>query len=162
MATEGSDWVPAVVAASICEQLASDDPELLDGWLRAIAVQALTEQITVRERSIRTATRARASARAFAAAAESGDVQKLRAFSVTFCVDEANTRRRVADMTGTDHRFVAADYAEKANTAKMLAAFHLAVAKKVGDRRTADVMSEPEYDRLYRSIVGTQPEGVAA
>lgn len=161
-ATQGSDWVPAIVAVSIRDLLAAEDPELLDGWLHAMAAQTLTEQIILRERSNRTASRARAGARAFAAAAQSGDVELLRAFAVTHAVDEANTRRRVADMTGMDHRFVAGRYAESANTYRMLAAFHQAVAKKVGERRTADVMSEPEYDRLYRSILGTQAEDTAA
>ena len=64
-------------------------------------------------------------------------------------------------MTGKDHLFVAADYDRDARPLLLLAAFHQAVAKKVGRKRTADVFSEAEYDRLYRSIV-KPAEGAAA
>ena len=36
---------------------------------------------------------------------------------------------------------------------RMLAAFHRAVAKKIGKRRTADVLSERQYEEMYLSIV---------
>lgn len=161
-ATQGSDWVPALVAEKLIDQLKSDDPDLLNGWLHALAPQLLTDAISMRERSIRTVTRKRASSRAFAKAAAVGDVTELGSFAVTYVIDEGATRRRVADMTGSDHRFVASGYAQSAKRAQMLSAFHRAVAKKVGSKRTAEVMSEVEYDRLFRSITGTAPEADAA
>lgn len=164
-ATQGSDWVPALVAEKLIDRLTHDDPDLLNGWLHTLASQLLTDAISMRERSIRTVTRRRASSRAFgkaAEAAEAGDTTELGSFAVTYAIDEANTRRRVADMTGTDHRFVATDYTRKAKRSQMLAAFHRAVAKKCGSKRTAEVMSEAEYDRLYQSITGTAPENDAA
>lgn len=162
--TQGSDWVPALVAEKLIDRLKADDPDLLNGWLHTLAPQLLTDAISMRERSIRTVTRRRASARAFgkaSEAAESGDLTEIGSFAVTYAIDDDNTRRRVADMSGADHQFVASDYTRKAKRSQMLAAFHRAVAKKVGKKRTADVMSEDEYDRLYRSITGTAPENDA-
>jgi hypothetical protein len=42
----------------------------------------------------------------------------------------------------------------------MLEALHRAVAKKVGAKKTAEVMNEATYDQMYRSIV--RPERSAA
>jgi hypothetical protein len=64
-------------------------------------------------------------------------------------------------MTGVDHVFVAAGYQRQERTAAMLAAFHVAVAKKVGKRTTAEVLSVEQYERLYRSIVGDDQAGAA-
>jgi hypothetical protein len=50
--------------------------------------------------------------------------------------------------------YVASRYHETAAVAKMREAFHKAVAKRVGDRRTEEVFTEEEYDAMYRSIVG--------
>jgi len=183
--TGGSDWVPAIVATKI---IASADPELLNGWLHVMAPSTLAAVIRQRERSTRSTARARASSRAFAAAsaaadevisvsapaanASSGDVsapsarkaaiaRALGSFSVTYAIDEKGARRRVADMTGADHRFVAADYEKDAKPLMLLAAFHQQVARKVGRKRTSEVFSETEYDRLYRSITRTPKEAVA-
>ena len=74
-------------------------------------------------------------------------------FSEAHVIDEDGTRKRAADMTGPEHLFVAeATYKKSANRALMLAAFHQAVAKKVGKRRTGDVLTEEQYEALYLSI----------
>jgi hypothetical protein len=162
--TRGSDWVPAVVAAQLVTHLQASDPDLLSGWLHAMAPHLVTDMITTRERSLRATSRRRAGAHEFADAAAAGDDERMRSFAITYAVDEQHTRRRVADMTGADHRFVADSYAQSATKARMLATFHEAVARKVGRRRTADVMSEAEYDRLLRSIARppSAPEAAAA
>jgi hypothetical protein len=160
-ATQGSDWVPAIVAAKV---IASADPALLDGWLHVMAVDVLTSVITRRERSTRSTARTRAGSRAFAEAraeSEAGEPAALSSFAVTYAVDDKNMRRRVADMRGSDHLFVAANYEKDAKPLLLLAAFHQAVAKKVGRKRTCDVFSEAEYDRLYRSITHAPSEAVA-
>lgn len=153
-ATQGSDWVPAVVASKLA---ASVDRDLLDGWLHEMAESVLTAVITRRERGKRAVARSRAGSRAFADARdalENGDADVLSSFAVTFAVDDDNTRRRVADMTGADHLYVAADYSKDAKKLQMEAAFHKAVAKKVGTKRTADVFTEATYDEMYRSLTG--------
>ena len=157
-ATRGSGWVAAIVAEKLHAELLETDPDLLDGWLRAVAVDSLRLAIGTRSRSQRTVARRRAGSRAFrdavAEAEQSGDTAPLLGlFSVDYVVDEENTRKRAADMTGPEHLFVAENtYQRSANEALMLAAFHRAVAEKVGKRRTSEVFSETEYEAMYLSI----------
>jgi hypothetical protein len=145
--------VPGVVAARIIETI---DPVLLDGWLRERAPEILAAAIAKRKRSTATADRAHSGARAFEKArseAASGDLAALGAFTVSYTVDAKSTRRKVADMTGADHEFVAASCESDAKSIALLAEFHRQVARKIGSKRTSDVLSEKQYDQLYRSIV---------
>lgn len=157
-ATTGSGWVAAIVAEKLHAGLLENDPDLLDGWLHAMAVQALRQEIGLRARVERTVTRRRAGARAFASAAgdagQSGDPAPLLGlFRVTHVIDPQNTRKRAADMTGEEHLFVAENtYQRSAHEALTLAAFHRAVGKKAGKRRTADVLTEEQYEAMYLSI----------
>jgi hypothetical protein len=162
--TKGSGWVAAIVASKLHAQLLESDPELLDGWLHVMATQMLRRMIGLRQSSERTTARRRAGGRAFAAAAEryasaEGGTETTGAalaslFRVTHVVDDENTQKRAADMTGPEHLFVAeTEYERDAKRSMMLAAFHRAVAKKVGKRRTGDVLTEAQYDAMYRSIV---------
>jgi hypothetical protein len=156
-AAGAGDCVLAVLAAELAGKLRAGDPELLAGWLDLHAQAAIADALGTRLRSYRARTRGQAAAGAFAKAAaaqEAGDDQALSAYDVRHVVDDADTWRRVADMTGPDHIYVANTYQQQARTAAMLAAFHHAVAKKIGKRATSAVMTEPQYERLYRSIVG--------
>jgi hypothetical protein len=66
-------------------------------------------------------------------------------------------------MTAADCVYVASGYEASARRARMEAAFHRAVAKKVGPLgRVQDVMDEGTYLRLYQSITGNAglPEAV--
>ncbi|TDB86479.1 hypothetical protein E1264_17940 [Actinomadura sp. KC216] len=156
------DIVAPVVAEKLHARLLEKDPDLLEGWLRESAVHFLTREIGDRDRRQRTAARTRGEARRFRQAAESGDREAISIFAtVRYVVDEDETRRPLGEMTGTDHLFVAAQYGRSAAKAQMLQAFHRAVAKKVGKRKTAEVFAEAEYDRLYRSITG-EPEAKAS
>ncbi|WP_433233842.1 hypothetical protein [Actinomadura nitritigenes] len=156
------DVIAPVAAEQLHARLLEEDPELLEGWLRTGAVQFLARAIGDRDRHRRTVARARAGARAFQAAAASGDRQALSIFTtVRYVVDEDATRRPLGEMTGADHLFVAREYGRSAAKSAMLSAFHEAVARKVGDRKTAEVFSETEYNRLYRSIAG-EPEARAS
>lgn len=164
-ATKGSGWVAAVVAEKLCGQLLESDPELLDGWLHVMAVSLLRRVIGLRVHQVSRAAKRSARVRAFASAAADletaeGDERApaaaalLGMFDEIHVVDEDQTRKRAADMTGSEHLFVAENTHQRtANTALMLAAFHRAVAKKVGKKRTADVLSEEAYEALYISIV---------
>jgi hypothetical protein len=158
--TQGSGWVPAVVAAKLAAELEERDPDLLEGWLRAMAAPLLTSQITLRERARRTVARHRAQARGFREAAEragAGDLESLSMFNVTFAVDEEDTRVRVPDMTGSHHEFVASGYAVTGNAVLLEAEFHRAVAQKIGSRTTAEVFTEEQYTKMYRSLTGNPP-----
>lgn len=159
-ATQGSNWVPAIVAEKLVAQLEADDPELLGGWLRAMAVTMLRRVIGLRVHAKRQHSRHNAGGRAFADAvddAKNGDDAALRRigmFSITHRVDDGNTQKLVGEMTGEDHLFVASDYGQQAKPLLMEEAFHKAVAKKVGSKRTSEVFTEAEYEAMYRSITG--------
>jgi hypothetical protein len=67
-------------------------------------------------------------------------------------VDEHGHRLRVGEMTGADHTYVARQYRHSSEREAMLATFHEAVAKRVGSKRTEDVLTEEQYQELYRSL----------
>lgn len=151
------DYVAAILAADIIDHLVETDRDLLTGWLMLKARVFLTDYIGTRRRSDRAHHRAHAPRKAFAEAAESfkrGDGEALHPFRLRYEIDDKHTLRTVSDMTGADHRFVAASYDRDARVASMLKAFHTAVARKVGKKKTSEVYSEDEYLRLYRSITG--------
>ena len=163
-ATSGSGWVAAVVAQKLHASLLENDPDLLDGWLNAMAVQMLRRVIGLRTHAERARAKRGARAREFGDAAgdfgSAGDDDKeaagerlLGMFAVPYVIDADGTQKRAADMTGTDHLFVAVDKEKSAKTARMEAAFHRAVAKKVGKKRTADVIPLEQYEAMYLSIV---------
>lgn len=152
------DVVAPVLAEKLHARLLESDPDLLDGWLRACAVNFLTAAIGARDRSERAIVRRRSEARRFREVADSGDVDALSSFAVRLVVDEDNTRRPVGEMTGADHLFVAGEYGRTAQTAAMLQAFHKAVARKVGKRKTAEVFSEAQYEAMFRSVTGQQSD----
>lgn len=154
-ATAGTEWAAPVVAAGLHADLLANDPDLLSGWLHASAVEMLRQAIANRSRAARTAARHGARPRAFAAAAQAGDTAALVSmFAVDYVTGPGQTRKRVADMTGPDHEFVAGRYDQTGNRALLLAAFHRAVAAKIGDQRTADVYTEQQYAELHESITG--------
>lgn len=139
-----ADYVAPILAEKLVRQLRSKNPTLLSGYLNLRAVSIVTELIGLRDRHERRQNRNRMTRNAI----ESGS------FSVVLTVDANNTRRRVADMTGADFRFVANGYSRDSKVAAMYAAFYRAVAKRIDGRRCADVMTEQQYDTLYRSITG--------
>jgi hypothetical protein len=161
----GSGWVASVIAAQLHRKLLSDDPDLLDGWLHELAEDMLRVVISRKVRAANTAARNAASRKTFREAAQAledadeGDREEagrrlLSVFDAVHVVDEDNTRKKARDMTGAEHEFVAETrYALQARRLEMLSHFHRAIAEKVGDNRTEDVMDEGTYVRLYRSIV---------
>lgn len=158
------DYVLGVLAGEFVDKLRVNDPELLAGWLDLHAAPVVADLLGRHLRAARQRQRNQASAGAFsnaAAAHAAGDAEALSPFEVRFVVDADETWRRVGDMTGPDHLFVAARYRQQEATAAMLAAFHAAVAKRVGKRTTAAVLSAEQYGRLYRSITGGQQAGAA-
>lgn len=158
------DFIVSVLADKVHSYLTSEEPELFEAWLHENARKFIAAEISHAERSHRAAIGAAArneKPSAFAHAArrfQAGDPTALqtgtalRSFDAHFVVNEKNVRRRVADMTGSDHDFVASKYDTTGNKAKMLASFHKAVARKVGDRKTSEVFSEDEYEEMLRQI----------
>lgn len=153
-ATSAEEFVVLVEANRLHDYLVENDPELLDGWLRRQAVRILAQTIRDDERFRRIRARSQGTPRAFAAAAKSGDPERLSVFAAHLVVSTDNTRRTIGQMTGADHLFVAGRYGREANRAKMLESFHRAVAARVGDAKTCEVFTEPEYLAMYNSVVG--------
>lgn len=152
---EAGSFVAAQVAADAYQYLVDNEPDLLHDWLSAHGRAFLTEACTMRLRSQRATAAKRSTTRAFASAAErfaGGDAEPMTVFQTTHVVAADNTRRYVGDMVGSDHLYVAEQYAQSANHKKLMAEFHRAVGKKVGKKRTADVMEPSEYVRLMESI----------
>lgn len=152
------DFIPAVWAEKIVAQLQETQPLLLEAWLHDHAVVFLTDFITHRLARQRRVVQRQAGRSAFAEAARlaaEGNVVPLRSlFEVVLVVDDKNTRRRQGEMTGEDHRYVATSYAASAKPLLLLEAFHQAVAKRIGKRRTSEVFTEEKFAALYRSITG--------
>lgn len=165
-ATQGSDWVAAIVAQELFDDLLQNDTELLDEWLRLRGPDILREAITKRVRVDNATRRRSARAHQFRDRAQELEdaeddesrgvaIDQLSVFFETLTVDEKNTRKQACDMTGSEHLFVAEHrYRNPAKRLVMLASFHEAVAKKVGDRHTSEVFTEDEYIAMYRSITG--------
>lgn len=150
------DFVVAVEADKLVTKLEEKCPRSLDEWLHDHSRQFVAGVMRDRTNIDRATAKRRATARAFGNAAQDashGDPDALGHFA-TFCVvSEDNVRRLVADMTGADHRFVAANYERSGRYDLQLAAFHEAVARKVGKGRTADVLTEEQYDALLTSKI---------
>ncbi|MGW5636693.1 hypothetical protein [Streptomyces sp. NPDC003832] len=162
-AIPAGDYVASVVAADLVERLRSEDPELLAGWLDLKAAVILADVVARRSNSRRQATRIGAPRKAFAEAARSfgdGDITALRPFAAEYVVDEGNTRRSVANMTADDCRFVASKYEDAARISKLEAAFHRAVAKKIGGQLVGEVFTEGQYLEMYRSVTQQGPRAV--
>ncbi len=154
-----SDLVPQVEAEKFVAFTREKHSAELNEWLDERAVFFTREAIRARVKSQRSAARRAAKPQAFAAAVAetviTGTTDALSPFLARYVVDDEHTQRLVRDMTGTDHLFVAASYERSGRRDLMEAAFHRAVAKAVGDRRTCDVMDEAQYDALRRSITDT-------
>jgi hypothetical protein len=146
------DLIPATAAEKLVATLEETDAELLDGWLRLGAQSFMTRTITDRIRHLRAQAAANHVKTRFSRAAKSGDNAGLGVFAIRFCVDDDNTQRRVADMRGPDHLFVASDYERSGKRSMVLASFHKKVAAKVGDKKTSEVFGEEEYAAMLLSI----------
>lgn len=163
-AIPAGDYVASVVAAELVERLRREDPDLLSGYLHLKAAVILADVVARRSNSRRQAARIGAPRRAFAEAAKrfgvEGDATTLTPFAAEYVVDDTNTRRTVANMTADDCRFVAARYEESARISKLEAAFHRAVAKKIGSQLVGEVFTEDQYLEMYRSVTQQGPRAV--
>lgn len=142
------DYHLDAVAASFCAKMELEHPAEFTAWLHERAPIFVRREMGRLEHAKRTTARVRAKARAFGEAIDGGDVQDYF-LSTAYIVDEQNTRRRMGDMTGADHRFVASQYEVTGKEALMMAAFHKALAKKIGSRKTSEVYTEEQIAALW-------------
>lgn len=156
-----ADIVPAECATKILEKLREEHSEDLAVWLDSLARAVIRERLTSIIRSRRSRARSDAPKRRFAHAVEQGaeavarhvrEVAAVSFFDTRFNVGD-NIQRRFGDMTGADHLFVARSFESSANHDLMLAAFHRAVAKRVGKKITADVLTEDQVRSMRDSMV---------
>lgn len=164
------DFVVALEAERFYGYMAADHPADLAQWQQAKAKDFIIQEFRALLSRERAKARSRAGVAAFREYADKlkddGGVEDPAAMDVfrqAFVVNRDHLWRHVADMTGVDHRFVADEYDATGKRALAHAAFHRAIAKKVGMRRTADVFTEAEYMRLQVSFVAPKEakEGVA-
>lgn len=151
------DFVAAIEAEKFVAFMAKKHPQELVDWQQARSVYFATREIGDWCRNDRARTTRQASSRAFADVAqrfEDGDDEGelAAAFRARYVIDDDDTRRHLGDMTGTDHLYVAQDYEASGQRDLMLAAFHRQVAKKLGNRRTAEVFTEAAYTELLDSV----------
>lgn len=157
--TAGGPYASPVIAEHVVRKLRVTDPDLLDGWLQAQAVNFVRMMINQRDCSARTYARTAINRRAFGDAAklhEAGTPDAVRPWlSVPFPVEDG-TRKRLADLTAADLSFVAERYEDRARENRMTAAFLLALAKKLGAKKTVgDVYTDAALSRMWDSIAGS-------
>lgn len=155
--TSGGPYVSPQVAEHIVNKLRATDPDLLNGWLQAQAVNFVRHAINLRDCSTRSHARATSGRSAFAAAAELHEAGAADAMSGWLDVVhplEDGTRKRIADMTAVDLLAVADDYDARARENGLHAAFLKAIAKKVRKGKVSDHFDDAKLAQLWRSISG--------
>lgn len=141
------DFIIKEEAEKLLASLLEIDHDGVDLWMRALAIEALAALLREHQRDLRRDLRGQLIRDQIEEAVANGG-----AYEHSYRVDR-NLWRKVADMTGADHRHVADEYEAFGRRQILLAQFHRTVAKKIGERRTADVMSEEDYLRLQASIL---------
>jgi hypothetical protein len=156
------DFIPSVVAQKIATSLSEQEPGFLDVWLHEHAAYFITHMLTIWVRNNRRASIERAQHGIFRDAAERAQAGEGGVFAQLYVVSEERLRRRVGEMTGADHNFVAARYEGSAQRSALLAEFHRVVARKVKKRNTSSVMSEEQYEALLQNVLGSHEQEGAA
>lgn len=153
-ATQGSGWAAPIVAKQLFEQLEAEDPELLQGWLQEMALPLLTKAVGDYVRAQRAEARRNTKGKEFrdaVAAHAAGDENALSVYLATHVVGPGHTRKRACDMTGPEHLKVGQWYERAGVESLTMGSFHVAVAARVGNRRTREVFSQQQYEDMYRS-----------
>jgi hypothetical protein len=147
------------------EFLRENHPDELRVWLLkrepTFVARALGDRIRSRRGQIQRARRPSAFQQ-MVAAWEGGDLQAPREYSTVYVVDRYNTRRRVGEMSASDHQFVATRYGAGGRRSLLLAEFHRQVASRLGDRTTADAIPEIEYAKMRVQVLGGEVPALPA
>jgi hypothetical protein len=145
-------------ALDIVTHLEHADPELLLGWARAALVSnvaALIHQVRGNDR-----LRSRSHARALLirignGTATSAELAEASVFSVRSpVVSDDGMTKRIGELTGSDHAYIAGAYEVRGRRQLVFAAFHRLLAERVGDRTTEEVFNPEEYAALQQQLVG--------
>lgn len=141
-------------AREVAEKLIGEAPSLVDEWVSRHLAAIITEFVGRRWRA--RVSRNSIAIGAFADAVEefnAGSNEAISVFTTPMPIGEEGRRVLVGDMTGADHRFVAIRHRGFAKANKMAAAFHEAVAKKLGDRTTSELFTEEQYLEMRSQYV---------
>lgn len=155
--TANGPYVSAVVAEHIVEKLSANDPELLDGWLHVQAVSLIRHAINLMDCSKRSHARTATRRGVFAKAVEEhekGNAEPLVVWlNVPFPVEDGS-RKRLAELTAADLKFVAAEYENRAAENALTAAFMRKLAAKVGRGTVADKFTDDQLIAMWNSLSG--------
>lgn len=148
------------VAGDVWERALTENPDMFWGWLQVNGAAVIRNAIRNELRQRRSGYYRQERGSAWLAAADqfnkTGDETVFSPFEMHYSVDEQHTQRRVGDMRGTDHLFVASREQGRADFAGLRASFHRRVAEVIGERTTEEVMTEEQYNKLFDTIVGRQ------
>lgn len=147
----GTEFTVADAAEHFVKIMADEHPAELADWQQSYTVTFVADALRHMLQSDRAKALARHGARAFDDQRQ--DAGDDMAFAQAYCVDDTHLWRRVADMTGDDHRYVADQYELRGRRQLTLAEFHRAVAKKVGKRHTSEAFTEAQYDALLAKFL---------
>jgi hypothetical protein len=153
VAAHPMDGTTARIAASeIVAQLRKENPRLLRGWLDLHAETFVTRYIGDECRSLRSYAVSQRARSVFGEALDSEEPED-RLFDLLYVVNEEKLRKRLADMTKSDHIFVAEKHEQRSKKSLLEAAFHRALAKRIAKgKTTADVMTEDQCRTLHESL----------
>jgi hypothetical protein len=140
------DLAVPVAAHKLADQLALEDPALLDGWLHACAEAFLHNALLQRNRQRRSAYRGPRAQ--FSRDAKEG---AFTAYRLRFQISDGS-QRSLAKLTAEDCLFVAAGYRSRADQLSSRAAFFEGLAEKVPVGSTvADVLTEDEVSAAWEN-----------
>lgn len=150
-------YIPAMIAHQVVRWAKENDPDLLEGWLKAQAEAFIRQAINEMERSKRAAARHSKSPTSFredARAHEAGDSTRLRGWlEVAFSLSNG-TRMPLKEMTRIELTDVATTYAVRAEGNAMTSAFLKAIASRVGQGRVSDHFDDTTLRDMWGSLTG--------
>jgi len=150
------DYVTAKVAKLIFEQVKSDDPDLLSGWLMACGPSLISRQIGhARLASHATARRSLKRERFAAAAAafSQGNPEPLKDYLNELQYRTAgNVIKKLGNLTSADCRFIASTCHEASATYNFEAVFMDALARKVPEGVVRDHLTDEQVAELRSNV----------
>lgn len=119
----------------------------------ALMQKAVCHRSSQRANSRRVVERQTTRQRLVVAAGNIAEGKSSGLFDQQFKVNDKGQIRRVAEMDGPAHKYVANSYGHLSRRNGMFAEFHQAVAKKCGLRRTDEVYTAEQYEAMYRNFL---------
>lgn len=124
-------------ATEVASYISDSDPDLVLRWLKENEFTLLTQFVSDMLR--------RARGRLTVERRRTG----WSMYDQSFVVNDDLQRMALGDMTATEHRYVASNYAREAAQSKHHEGLHLLIAKRVGKRPTREVFSEEQLESLF-------------